>query len=102
MGKILIQLLLILGKRVSFPIQKQGCPCLRLDTSSHCAGNCPHRRLTECSDVFSVGRIALAILDLLPIATALSLKAAKQAIVDNTIQFIDQFSHRGFSESIYI
>ena len=35
------------------------------------------------SDVFSVGRIALAILDLLPTATALSLKAAKQAIVDN-------------------
>ena len=35
------------------------------------------------SDVFSVGRIALAILNLLPTATALSLKAAKQAILDN-------------------
>lgn len=35
------------------------------------------------SDVFSVGRIALAILSLLPTATALSLKAAKQAILDN-------------------
>ena len=33
------------------------------------------------SDVFGVRRIALAIL--LPTATALSLKAAKQAIVDN-------------------
>ena len=36
------------------------------------------------SDVFSVGRIALAILDLLPTAAVLSLKAAKQAIVDNS------------------
>lgn len=35
------------------------------------------------SDVFSIGRIALAILNLLPTATALSLKAAKQAILDN-------------------
>ena len=35
------------------------------------------------SDVFSVGRIALGILNLLPTATALSLKAASQAVVDN-------------------
>ena len=38
------------------------------------------------SDVFSVGRIALAILDLLPTAAVLSLKAAKQAIVDNSAE----------------
>ena len=44
---------------------------------------CGEGRQSVQSDVFSVGRIALAILDLLPTATALSLKAAKQAIVDN-------------------
>jgi len=35
------------------------------------------------SDVFSVGRIALAILSLLPTATTLLLKAGKQAILSN-------------------
>ena len=35
------------------------------------------------SDVFSLGRIVLSILDLLPTATAMSLRIAKRAILDN-------------------
>ena len=35
------------------------------------------------SDIFSLGRIVLSILDLLPTATAVSLRIAKRAILDN-------------------
>lgn len=40
-------------------------------------------RQSVSSDVFSLGKIVLDILDLLPTATATSLKVAKRAILDN-------------------
>ena len=38
------------------------------------------------SDVFSLGRIVLSILDLLPTAIAMSLRIAKRAILDNPVK----------------
>ena len=40
-------------------------------------------RQSITSDIFSLGKILFAILDLLPTATAISLRVAKRAILDN-------------------
>ena len=40
-------------------------------------------RQSITSDIFSLGKIVFAILDLLPTATAISLRVVKRAILDN-------------------
>lgn len=44
---------------------------------------CGKGRQSVASDIFSVGKIALSVLDLLPTATSLSLKLARKAIRDD-------------------
>jgi len=75
-------------RKASFISNPKALMSLSVSTQEQYRHSYPHivhgeSRQSVQSDVFSVGRIALAILSLLPTATALLLKAGKQAILSN-------------------